>query len=59
MCRKNPQKQRDHGDPAHRDGVGQVHIKSFICIISTTARPSENNSAEKLLNSFTIKSPQI
>ena len=23
--RQNPQQQRDHDDPAHRDGIGQVH----------------------------------
>jgi hypothetical protein len=25
MRRKYPQQQRDHDDPAHRDGVGQIH----------------------------------
>ena len=25
MRRQDPQEQRDHDDPAHRDGIGQIH----------------------------------
>jgi hypothetical protein len=37
--RQDPEQQGDHGDPAHRDGVGQIHCKPFVFIITSVQGP--------------------